>query len=114
MARHKIHGFEELREKGFSDFYTLSGAIGEIEALAKGNKKIKNEMNIVKQILKNNNVRVLESEQPNIDNDLLEKAVKEKFVVATNDKVLRERIRAEGGKTIYIRSLTFIETGEAD
>ena len=112
MVRYKIRGLEELQEKGFSDLYTMSGVIGEIEALSKGNKKIKNEAAIVKQILKNNNVRILESTNPNIDADLLEKSAE--YVIATNDKALRDKIKAKGGKTVFIRSLTFIETKEAE
>jgi len=112
MVRHKIHGFEEMKENGLSEFYTLSGVIGEMEALGKSDKKIRNEILIVKQILKNNNVRILESTNPNIDGDLLEKSAE--YVIATNDKALRDKIRAQGGKCIYIRSLTYIETKEAD
>ncbi len=110
MVRYKIHGFEEINEKVSAEFYTLSGVIGEIEALSRNNKKIKKEAQLVKQIIRNNNVIVIESKLPNVDTELIEKS--SDFVVATNDKLLREKIKGFGGKTIYIRSLSFIDTSE--
>jgi len=115
MVRHKIHGFDEIREKMPSaELYTISGVLGEIKALAGQDKKLALEAKIVEQVLKSNKVKVLDSVlDRNVDNDMVEKA-KEGFVIATNDKLLRKRVHQAGGKTIFIRSLTYIETEEAD
>ena len=110
MVRHKIHGFEELDAKLRPELFTLSGVMGEIEALSKKDKKIKNEANVVKQILTNNKVKILESTMGSIDNELVELCGE--YVIATNDKVLRQRVQKAGGKTIYIRSLDFIDVSE--
>jgi len=107
MVRHKIHGFEELQEKGKCEFFVLESVIGEMDALGGNDKKIKNEVRLIKEILKNNKVKVLETDVPFVDDDLVARS--KDYVVATNDKALRDKIRALGGKTAYIRSLTYIE-----
>ncbi len=110
MIRYKIHALAEITGKINVEFYTMSGVIGELEALSKGNRKIKKEVAVAKEILKQNNVRILESRMPKVDNELLEKS--NEFVIATNDKELRQKIKNIGGKTIYIKKLAFVEIGE--
>jgi rRNA-processing protein FCF1 len=107
-VRHKIYGFEEIKEKIPAEFFTLSRVIHEIKSLGKKEKKIKNEGVIVEQVLKNNNVKILDSTKEDVDSELVEYA-KKGYVIATNDKELRRRIREADGKTIYIRSLTYID-----
>ncbi|MEK6959451.1 MAG: PIN domain-containing protein [archaeon] len=115
MVRHKIRGFEEIKEKmPGAELYTISGVLGEIKALAGQDKKLAMEAKIVEQLLKAAKVKVLDSVlDRNVDNDMVEKA-REGYVIATNDKLLRKRVHDAGGKTIFIRSLTYIETEEAD
>jgi rRNA-processing protein FCF1 len=108
-VRHKIYGFEEIKGKIPVEFYTLSRVIHEIKSLGKRQRKIKNEGVIVEQVLKNNNVKVLDSISEDVDSELVEYA-KKGYAIATNDKELRRRVREAGGKTIYIRSLTYIDT----
>ncbi len=108
MVRYKIHGFEEIKTKIPAEFYVLTRVLWEIEMKAKKDKKIKNEARIVKEIMKLNNVKEINSTMENADNELME--MSKDYVIATNDKELRERIKSFGGKSIYIRSLSFIET----
>ena len=110
MVRHKIHGFEEIKEKVPAEFYTLSRVVFEIKGLAKTDKKIQNESRIVDQLLKNNNVKIIDSTLEDVDSELVNLC--KEYVVATNDKFLRQRIKQAGGKVIFIRSLTYIDTGE--
>lgn len=107
MVRYKIHGFEEIKNKTNADFYVLSRVLWEMEVKARNDKKIRNEVRIVKEILKNNNVVEIDSKLEDVDSELVD--LSKKYVVATNDKELRERIKSFGGKSIYIRSLSFIE-----
>jgi len=107
MVRYKIHGFDDFREKGKFSFFVLESVLGEMDSLGKQDKKIKNEARIVKEILKNNNVKTLETDVPIVDDDLVKRS--SEYVIATNDKILRDRVRAAGGKTAYIRSLTYVE-----
>ncbi|MCX6804086.1 MAG: hypothetical protein NTY48_06000, partial [Candidatus Diapherotrites archaeon] len=82
----------------------------ELEGIGKSDKKVKKEVVIVKQLLKNNNVKVIESKREDVDSELVE--LSKDYAIATNDKELRRRIKEAGGKTIYIRSLTYIATDE--
>ena len=107
MVRHKIHGFEEIKSKLPAKFYVLSRVMWEMEIKSKNDKKIKNETRIVKAILKSNNVTEIDSKLEDVDTELV--GLSKKYVVATNDKELRERIKSFGGRSIYIRSLSFIE-----
>jgi len=108
MVRHRIHGFEEIRAKIPAKFYVLSRIMWELEQKSKENKKLNKEVRLVKQILEKNEVKGLESTKNNVDTELVE--LSKEYVIATNDKELRERIKRFGGKSIYIRSLSFIET----
>jgi rRNA-processing protein FCF1 len=110
MVRQKIHGLEEIKGKIPAEFYTLSRVIFEIKGLAKEDKKIANEWRVVEQVLKNNNVKIIDSEQMDVDSELVK--LSKDYVIATNDKLLRQKVKAAGGKTIFIRSLTYIDTEE--
>ena len=107
MVRHKIHGFEEIKTKIPAKFYVLSRVMWEMDVKSKNDKKIKNETRIVKEILKNNKVIEINSKLEDVDAELV--GLSKKYVVATNDKELRERIKSFGGRSIYIRSLSFID-----
>ena len=89
--------------------FVLSGTIDELEGLSK-NKKIKNEYAIVSKILANNKVEGIKSQMSKVDDELVEKS--KEYVIATNDKELRQRIKSFGGKSIYIRKLTFVDFSE--
>ena len=108
MVRHKIHGFEEIKGKLPAEFYTLSRVIHEFKSLGNSDKKIKNEVAIVEAVLKSNKVKIIDSTKEDTDSELVELS-KQGYVIATNDKLLRRRVKQAGGKTIYIRSLTYID-----
>lgn len=113
MVRYKIHGLSEIKTKIKCKFFTMSRVMFELEALGKREKKIAKELFLVKQIIKNNDIKIIDSTTENVDNELLEKS-KEGYIIATNDKNLRERIKKVNGKSIFIRSLNFIETSEIE
>jgi rRNA-processing protein FCF1 len=110
MVRHKIHGLEEIKSKIPVEFYTLSRVLIELKGLSKSDKKVKKEVALVEQVLKNNAVKVIDSTCENVDDELL--AMSSEYIIATNDKLLRQRVNKNGGKTIYIRSLTYIDATE--
>ncbi|MEI7961092.1 MAG: hypothetical protein WCI04_02035 [archaeon] len=110
IVRYKIHGLEEIKQKLPAEFYTLSRILFELAGLGKSDKKVKKEVSIVEQMLRNNNVKVLDSTIENVDNELI--GLSKEYVIATNDKELRRRVREAGGKTIYVKSLTYVEVEE--
>lgn len=107
IVRHKLHGLEQIKEKLPAEFYTLSRVLYELKGLGKTDKKVKKEAAIVEQMLKNNGVKVLDSKLEDVDKELI--SLSKEYVIATNDKELRKRVREAGGKTIYVRSLTYVE-----
>jgi rRNA-processing protein FCF1 len=108
MVRYKIHAISEIKEKVKAEFYTLSGVVDELVYLAK-DKKIKRELNLIKQIIEKNKIEVIKSKE-NVDEELIKKS--KEFIIATNDKELRERIKEFGGKSIYIKKLALIDMSE--
>ena len=54
------------------------------------------------EIIKRKGIKMLKTDEKNTDDALLDKA-KEGYVIATNDVELRERIKKEGMRTIYLR-----------
>ena len=111
MVRHKIHGFDEIKGKLPAEFYTLSRVVYELSGLGKTDKKIRNEAKIVEAVIKSNNVKIIDSTTEDTDSELVEFS-KQGYIIATNDRELRRRIKAEGGKTIFIRSLTYIDVND--
>ena len=109
MVRYKIHGIEEINANMNAKIFVLSGTIDELEGLSK-NKKIKKEYAIVSKILANNKVEGINSQMDKVDDELVEKS--KEYVIATNDKELRQRIKSFGGKSIYIRKLTLVDFSE--
>jgi uncharacterized protein len=109
MVRYKIHAINEIKKNIPAEFYTLSGVSAEMKKLS-DNKKIKKEMNIVKQILEKNDVKGIESKMKNVDDELV--SLSKEYIIATNDKELRKRIREKGGKSIYLKKLTTVDVSE--
>jgi len=110
MIRYKIHALDEIRTQFPASFFVLSGVLGEMNALGKHDKKIRTEVAIAKQIINQNNVKIIESTIENVDNELIE--LSKEYIIATNDKELRRKVKEKGGKTIFVRKLTLVDTSE--
>jgi len=107
MVRHKIHGFDEIKGKLPAEFYTLGRVVYELKALGKNDKKIANEVRLVEAVLKANNVKIIDSTMEDVDKELI--SISGEYVIATNDRELRRKVKEAGGKTIFIRSLTYVD-----
>lgn len=110
MVRNKIFGLEQLKGKLPVEFYTLSRVLLELQGLGKNDKKIKKEVTLVEKILELNKVRVIKSEIESVDDEMIK--LSDTYVIATNDKDLRRKVHQKGGKTVFIRSLTYIDTSD--
>lgn len=65
--------------------------------------------NLAKEIIQKKNIQVIETEKnKNVDNLLLDLADKEKFIVATQDKELKQRLKQKNIKIITIRQKTHL------
>lgn len=110
MVRNKIFGLEQLKGKLPVEFFTLSRVLIELQGLGKNDKKIKKEVTLVEKILELNKVRVIESKIESVDEELIK--LSKEYIIATNDKDLRRKVHQNHGKTVFIRSLTYIDTSD--
>ena len=110
MVRNKIFGLEQLKSKLPVEFYTLSRVLIELQGLGKNDKKIKREVELVNKILELNSVKVIDSLMESVDDELVK--LSKDYIIATNDKELRIKVHKRGGKTVFIRSLTYIDTSD--
>ena len=110
MVRNKTFALEQIKRKLPVEFYTLSRVLFELQGLGKSDKKIRKEVGLIEQIIKINNIKIIESKINSVDDELVE--LSKNYVIATNDKELRKKVKQAGGKTIFVRSLTYIDTSE--
>ena len=70
--------------------------------------KLGTETGIALEEIERHKAKVIEIDAENADN-ALEKMAKEGYIVASNDKVLRKRIKGFGGTVIYLRQSRFLK-----
>ena len=80
----------------------------ELEKFKTGNETMKKDTGIALEEIKKHKVEKMQIEAGNADN-ALEEMAKQGFYVASNDAVLRKRIKGFGGKVIYLRQSRFLE-----
>jgi rRNA-processing protein FCF1 len=108
----KVDVFSEARkmfgEK--ADFLVPGQVASELRALAEKELPLKKAVGIAQEQIASNKVKTEEVEAADADEALVELA-KSGCFVATNDAVLRKRIKGFGGKVIYLRQGHFLKTG---
>ena len=110
LPQFKVNVFEQVQEKfgGKAEFVVTKSVLTELERLGKEEKQKRNVV-IAREAMNNAGVQVVEGNTANADDDLL-KLAEEGFYVASNDKILRKRIKSIGGRIIYLRQKKLIET----
>jgi len=107
----KVDVFSEARkmfgEK--AEFLIPEQVAVELQALAGKNLALKKAAGIALEEIEAHKVKAEEVKAANADDALVEMAQKGCFV-ATNDAVLRKRIKDFGGKVIYLRQGHFLKT----
>ncbi len=64
---------------------------------------------LAKELIQKKNIKILETEKnKNVDNLLLDLADKERFIVATQDKELKQKLKQKNIKIITIRQKTHL------
>lgn len=97
--------FEEIeRIYPVHEVYTLEDAVQEARSIEEGKFK-----NLVEKLIETQDIEVLETEGEGEVDDLLVDLCDE-FVVATNDKELKNRLVENGGEVLIIRSGDHLET----
>ncbi len=104
----KARVLEEIKSRlGRVEFFVPSSVSRELEIV--GSRKGKKQAYaIARKVLELNNVKEIEDPRRNAD-DFLAEMAKQGFIVATNDRALKKRIKGFGGRIIYLKKGTLIE-----
>ena len=79
----------------------------ELEILQKRSKSLEKQVKIAKEVLKKAKFKVLQSKESNADKALLELS-RNGFIIATNDKELRKKVKKNSGKCLILRKKKFL------
>jgi len=103
-VKSKIDIFSQL--KG-NEIFTTSAVINELKKMSENSSKRALNAKTALSITKRKSLKVLYTKE-NADNSLLEYG-KKGYIIATYDKILAEKLKNEGCKTIYIRQKKYLE-----
>lgn len=106
----KLDVFEEIKKRfGRVEFLVTSNTLKEMKQLKKEGKKKESSARIGEKLIKINKCKILkEGKEINADKELIELS-KEGVIIGTNDKDLKNKIKEEGGKVIFIRQKKIIQ-----
>lgn len=95
------------RELGKVEFIIPKQVIMELKRFGKKSKKKEKQEKLIKGIIKNNKVKVINVPGRDADNALIK--LSEKAIIATNDKLVKKKVKERKGKVIYIKKKKLIE-----
>ncbi len=100
----------EIRKLFGSKFnlFIYEGTISELTNLEKKKTKNKRFLPLIIKMLKIYNFKIIKSEQTYIDEQIMSNLDKN-FLIATNDKELRQKIQKKRFKVIYLRQKSYLE-----
>jgi rRNA-processing protein FCF1 len=99
--------FQELEES--TEFFITSEALRELKSIANKKTKEGRLALIALKLVESQKIKIVQSLKKKVDEDLLELAKKEGFLVATNDKDLKEKLKKENVRIICLRNKKKIE-----
>ncbi len=97
----KIDVFEELKNYGKTEFFVPEEVLKELKKLKEKNKTKKINAEIAEKLIKKN-CMIIKAKTENADKRM-EELAQENYIIATNDKELRTKIRKKGFKTAFVR-----------
>ena len=100
----KVDIFRQL--KGYK-LYTTSNVLNELKKLDKGRTKTATAAKISLQLVKTKHLKVLNSKEQSTDKELVNYS-KKGYIIATQDIILRKRVKKAKGKAIYIRQKKYV------
>lgn len=101
--------FEELeRIYPVHEVHTLEDAVQEARSIEEGKYKA-----LIEKLIETQDIKVLETEGMGEVDDLLVDICDE-FIIATNDRELKDRLVKEGGEVVFIRSEDHLEVLNRD
>jgi hypothetical protein len=104
--------FEEIKrimEENY-ELITLDSVVEELKKLKSKKGKDAVAANVALELLKKENVKVINVGKKNVDNAIIEIADKN-TLVATNDKELRQKLKNKSIESIYLRNKKYLRMG---
>lgn len=102
-----INLFDEIeRLYPLAEVYTIEDAVQEAKSIESGNYK-----NLVKKFIDTQDIEVLKTQGEGEVDDLLVE-LSDSYLIATNDKELKERILEKGNPVMIIRQKSYLEVVE--
>ena len=99
--------FQELEEN--IEIFISSETLREVKSIANKRTKEGRWALIALRLVESGQIKVTQSLKKNVDEDLIALAKKEGFMVATNDKDLKEKLKKENVRVICLRNKKKIE-----
>jgi rRNA-processing protein FCF1 len=99
--------FKELEES--VELFITSETLRELKSVANKKTKEGRLALIALKLIDSQKIKVVQSLKKEVDEDLLALAKKEGFIVATNDKDLKEKLKKENVRIAYLRNKKKIE-----
>lgn len=108
----KVDIFEEIDELMEEDYEitTLDCIVEELKRMSKSKSKDAVAAKVGLDLIKKKKVKVIKTSEKKVDKVILEMADKD-TVVATNDRVLRQKLKNKNVRTVYLRSKKRLEMG---
>jgi hypothetical protein len=109
MLRYKVDFsiFDNIEEK--VELFVSSETLREIKSMANRKTKEGRLALIALKLIESQKIKIVQSFKKEVDEDLLALAKKEGFIVATNDKDLKEKLKKENVRIICLRNKKKIE-----
>ena len=104
VAQFKIDVFEQLRGH---DIYVINTVTRELREQSKGRSKDAKAALLALDLIENKDLKMLNTNEKNADKSLILYS-KRGYVIATQDRKLREKVKKAGGKSIYIRQRKYV------
>ena len=103
-AKEKVGIFLQLRSR---NIYVIEPVVRELEKIAKGKSRDSVAAKVALMLLKTKKVKKLRTGIRSADRALVDKA-KKGYIIATQDRLLRNRVKKAGGKVLYIRQKKYV------
>jgi len=108
----KIDIFNEIdriMEENY-ELFTLDSVVYELKKLSKSKGKDAIAAKIGLELIKKKNIKIINTGEKNVDKAIVAIS-NEDMIDATNDKILRKKLKNENIKTIYLRSKKYLKIG---
>jgi hypothetical protein len=104
--------FEEIDRIMEEDYelITLDRVVEELKNMIKSKSKDAVAARIALELIEKKNVKIINTDEKKVDNTIIKLADKD-TIVATNDRVLRKKIKDKNVKVLYLRSKKHLEMG---